>query len=130
MKTKLAHDIPLSRQAVKVFEELKNTFGRCEYVFPSIRTKNIPISENTMNATLRRLGYGKEEHCAHGFRTTASTLLNEARFRHDVIEAQLAHQDPNAVRSSYNRAKYWAERVEMMQAWAQMLDEMRIKALI
>lgn len=115
---------------MKVFQGLKDTFGRRDYVLPSIRTKNIPISENTMNATLRRLGYSKDEHCAHGFRTTASTLLNEARLRHDVIEAQLAHQESNAVRAAYNRAKYWDERVEMMQVWADMLDRTRINALI
>jgi integrase len=131
MKAKLPHDIPLSLQAIRIFERLYADFGRCEYVFPSIRAFNRPMSENTMNCTLRRLGYRKDEHCAHGFRTTASTLLNEARiFRHDIIETQLSHLEPNEVRASYNRAKYWPERVEMMQSWANLLDDFRIRALI
>ena len=85
-----------------------------------------PLSENALNSALRWMGYSKEEMTSHGFRTSASTLLNESRrFREDVIEFQLAHVETNKVRGAYNRAQYWDERVEMMNAWADMCDEFR-----
>jgi integrase len=78
-----------------------------------------------LNGALRRLGFGQDEMTAHGFRATASTILNERGARPDVIEAMLGHQNENAVRRAYNRASYWPERVELMQKWADMLDEFR-----
>jgi integrase len=85
------------------------------------------LSENTLNAAIRRLGYDKTEMTSHGFRTTASTCLHESgRFRSEVIELQLAHLDANAIRRIYNAAEYWDERVSMMQYWADLLDKMRM----
>jgi integrase len=78
-----------------------------------------------MNSALRRMGYAKDEMTAHGFRSAASTILNERGFNPDVIEAALAHQDENEIRRAYNRATYWPERVKLTQAWANMLDEFK-----
>lgn len=84
------------------------------------------MSENTLNAALRRLGYGKDEVTAHGFRATASTLLNESGLWHaDAIERQLGHMESNDVRRTYARGEHWEERVRMMQRWADRIDEMR-----
>ena len=95
-------------------------------VFPGLRTDKRPISENTLNGALRRLGYSKDEALAHGFRATASTMLNESGlWSHDAIERALAHQDPNAVRRAYARGTYGDERVHMSQWWADYLDQLR-----
>jgi integrase len=125
MKMKRPHDVPLSRQALGVFAEARKVSGHVKLIFPQIRSFHRPISENAMNAALRRLGFTKEEHTAHGFRSSASTILNEHGFRHDVIERQLAHIEANEIRRAYNRAQYWPERVVMMQAWADMLERFR-----
>lgn len=124
-KTKMKRllDVPLSRQMVDLIESMRPLTGHQEVVFRSIVSGKKYQSENTMNSTLRRLGFAHEEHTAHGFRSTASTLLNESRqFRGEVIEAQLAHKDKDAVRAIYNRAEYWDERVPMMQWYADHLD--------
>jgi integrase len=84
------------------------------------------ISENGLNSALRTLGYPKEEVVSHGFRTSASTFLNERGFNSDVIEACLAHEEEDEVRRAYNRAKYWSQRVELMQAWADLMDEFKL----
>jgi len=89
------------------------------------RLLDTTLSENALNAALRRMGFGPDEMTAHGFRATASTMLNEREFNPDVIEAALAHQHENEIRRVYNRAVYWKERVAMMQAWADLLDEFR-----
>jgi integrase len=126
MKMALPHRVPLSRQALGIIRELHASTGNGRYLFPSVRSSMQPISENTLNAALRRLGYGPDEMTAHGFRTLASTRLNEmSRWNPDAIEAQLAHKDPDDVRGAYNAAKYWAERTKMMQAWADYLDGLR-----
>jgi integrase len=97
-----------------------------KYLFPSVRDKDRPISENTLNAALRRLGYTKTEMTAHGFRAMASSLLNESRKWHpDAIERQLAHVERNDVRRAYARGEHWDERVKMMQVWADYLDTLR-----
>ena len=93
--------------------------------FPSIRSTKRPLSENAMNAALRRMGYGKDEVTAHGFRVTASTILNARDYDPDVIEAVLAHQDKNAIRRTYNRATYWEQRVTLMQEWGDLLDALK-----
>lgn len=124
MKMGLPHLVPLSRQALAILRELQPVTGGGRYVFPSLRTRTRPLSENTINASLRRLGYTKEEMTAHGFRSIASTMLNEAGFNSDWIEAQLAHADPT-VRGDYNFALYLPQRRKMMQAWADMLDKLR-----
>ena len=125
MKMKRDHLVPLSRQAVEILRELEPLTGDGRYVFPSVRTKARPISENTLNAALRRLGYSKDEMVAHGFRTMASTRLHELGWRSEVIELQLAHADKNTVRGVYNRAEYLEERRRMMQAWADYLDSLK-----
>jgi len=122
MKMRRPHDVPLSRQAVTVLQDaLQLSTG--DLVLPSIRPNRKPLSENAMNSALRRMGYTKTEVTAHGFRSTASTILNERGFNPDVIEAALAHQDENEVRRAYNRAAYWDERMKMLQAWADLLDQ-------
>lgn len=128
MKMREAHVVPLSRQAVELLEGLRQITGPGGLLFPSLITGARPISENTLNAALRRLGYGQTEMTAHGFRAMASTCLNEQGFAPDVIELQLAHRERNKVRAAYNRASRMAERRAMMQAWADYLDCLRVDA--
>lgn len=125
MKMDRKHLVPLSNQAVDILKELQSITGHRRLVFPGIRSADRPMSENTMNAALRRLGYTTEEMTTHGFRSMASTRLNELGFDPNVIEAQLAHVDANAVRRIYNRAEYIAKRRKMMQAWSDYLDGLR-----
>jgi integrase len=125
MKMKRPHLVPLSRQAVEILRELEPLTGQGKYVFPSVRTPAKPISENTINAALRRLGYDKEQMTGHGFRTMASTRLHELGWKSEVIEFQLAHADKNKIRGVYNRAEYLEERKRMMQAWGDYLDGLR-----
>jgi integrase len=127
MKMDRPHRVPLARQSVGIIRQLEKITGEGEFLFPAITSVRRPMSENTLNAALRRLGYSKEEVTAHGFRTTASTLLNEmGRWSPDAIERQLAHQEEDDVRRAYKHpAEFWAERVEMMQAWADYLDQLR-----
>jgi integrase len=125
MKMREAHIVPLARQAVDLLRNLHAITGDGKFVFPSLRTPDRPISENTINAALRRLGYAKEEMTGHGFRSMASTLLNEQGFAPDVIELQLAHAERNKVRAAYNKAQRLTERRKMMQKWADYLDGLR-----
>ncbi|HMM76528.1 MAG TPA: tyrosine-type recombinase/integrase [Gammaproteobacteria bacterium] len=131
MKMREAHLVPLSRQAVAILEELHELTGPDgtsrirRYLFPSARTRERPISENTLNAALRRLGYASDEMTSHGFRSMASTLLNEQGWHRDAIERQLAHAERDGVRAAYNRAEHLPERKKMMQAWADYLDALR-----
>jgi len=125
MKMKEQHIVPLSRQALAVLEDLRPHTGGGRYLFPSERTGERPMSENTVNAGLRRLGYSKEELTGHGFRSMASTLLNEQGWNRDAIERQLAHAERNGVRAAYNYAEFMPERRRMMQAWADYLDTLR-----
>lgn len=124
-KMREEHIVPLSTQAVQLLKDLHSITGPSGYVFPSLRTAMRPISENTINAALRRLGYSKDEMTGHGFRAIASTCLNEQGFAPDVIELQLAHAERNKVRAAYNRAQRLAERREMMQHWSDYLDGLR-----
>jgi len=117
--------IPLSRQALAILPELQPLARGGRYLFPSLRTRDRPMSDNTINAALRRMGYTSQEQTGHGFRTLASTLLNEQGFPPDVIELQLAHTERNKVRAAYNKAQRLPERREMMQAWADYLDGLR-----
>jgi integrase len=125
MKMGEHHVVPLSRQAVKILRELHPVTGTGRYVFPALHTSLRCLSENTLNVALRRLGYSSEEMTAHGFRSTASTLLNEHGFHPDLIELQLAHAERNKVRAAYNRAQRLDERRRMMQVWADYLDGLR-----
>lgn len=126
MKMRAEHVVPLAPQAVAILRELHGLTGRGRYCFPSIRTPDRPMSENTVNASLRRLGFAKETMTGHGFRAMASTRLNEMGWAPDVIERQLAHAERNKVRAAYNRAQYLAERQKMMTAWADYLDALRV----
>lgn len=125
MKMGTPHIVPLSGQALAILEELRPVTGTGRYVFPSARTGERPMSENTVNAALRRMGYSKEQMTGHGFRSMASTLLNEQGWNRDAIERQLAHSERNSVRAAYNYAEFLGERREMMQAWATYLDGLR-----
>lgn len=125
MKMRDAHMVPLSEQAMAILQELRPLTGKGRYCFPSLQTADRPMSENTINAALRRLGYDKDTMTGHGFRALASTRLNELGWPPDVIERQLAHAERNKVRAAYNRAQYMTERVKMMQAWADYLDSMK-----
>lgn len=127
-KTKMRkdHRVPLSRQAVAILREIHALTGPAGYVFPSVRTRARPMSENTLNAGLRRLGYASDEMTAHGFRAMAATLLNECgKWHPDAIERALAHGDADKVRAAYARGAYWQERVEMAQWWSDHLDTLR-----
>ena len=127
MKMRKPHSVPLSRQAVALFRELRVQSGdRDGLIFPSVRSTARAMSENTVNAALRRLGYAKEEMTAHGFRAMASTLLNESgKWHPDAIERALAHQDSDNVRAAYHRGAHWDERVRMAQWWSDYLDSLR-----
>ncbi len=125
MKSKFQHIVPLSNQSVEVLKEILPLTGKGKYVFPSPRTGNRPMSDNAVLAALRRMGYEKDEMSGHGFRSMASTLLNEQGWNRDAIERQLAHTEKNSVRASYNFAEYLPERRKMMQSWADYLDSLR-----
>jgi integrase len=129
-KTKMGdeHIVPLSTQAVALLREIHPVTGPNGLVFPGLRAGSRPISENTINAALRRIGYSRDEMTAHGFRAMASTNLNELGYSPDVIELQLAHKERNKVRAAYNRAQRLSERRQMMQAWADYLDGLRAPA--
>jgi integrase len=126
MKMGFPHIVPLSRQARGVIAELKVRTGRGKYLFPAHRGKSSVLSENTINAALRRLDYDTTEMTAHGFRSMASTLLNEEGFNGDWVERQLSHCEKDGSRAAYNYAQYLPSRREMMQAWADLLDRLRI----
>jgi len=125
MKMRDEHVVPLSSQALAVLLDAQAVTGSGRYVFPSIRTGAKPMSENTINAALRGLGFDKETMTGHGFRALASTRLNEQGWPSEVIERQLAHAERNKVRAAYNRAQYLRERKEMMQAWGDYLSLLR-----
>jgi integrase len=130
MKMGEPHLVPLSRQALAILRELQPLARGGRYLFPSLRTRDRPMSDNTINAALRRMGYTSEEQTGHGFRSMASTLLNEQGFPPDVIELQLAHTERNKVRAAYNKAQRLPERRKMMQAWADYLDRLRTGAQV
>lgn len=126
MKMRSTHAVPLSHQVKGHLERLGALTGQDGYVFPSVRSATRPMSENTLNAAFRRMGYASDEVTAHGLRSTASTFLNESgRWNPDAIERALAHGDSNAVRGAYHRGMHWAERVEMAQWWSDYLDGLR-----
>jgi len=131
MKMRRPHRVPLAPQAVALLKELHLLTGRTKLLFPGLRSKERPISENTLNGALRRLGYSQDQMTGHGFRAAASSMLNESRkWSGDAIERQLAHADPDEVRRAYARSDFWPERVEMMAWWADYLDKLRYGAQI
>jgi integrase len=126
MKMRRPHRVPLSPRAVAILRELHSITGKGRFLFPSVRTPKRCMSENTINAALRRLGFKQDEMTAHGFRSAASSLLNESGlWNPDAIERQLAHVDADSVRRAYARADYWSERVQMMTWWADECDRLR-----
>ncbi len=125
MKMRVQHIVPLAKQTLDILNALRPVTGTGKYLFPSMRTQDRPISNNTINAALRRLGYDKDEMTGHGFRSMASTLLNEQGWNRDAIERQLAHGERNGVRAAYNFAEFLPERRKMMRAWANYLDKLR-----
>ncbi len=124
MKMKRPHKVPLAQQSLHILQSLYAITGRGRFLFPSMRSHARCMSENTLNAALRRLGFAQDEMSAHGFRATASSMLNESGlWSADAIERQLAHVDNDSVRRAYARAEFWDERVRMMSWWANCLDE-------
>lgn len=132
MKMRKPHNVPLSRQVLALLAAVREANGRgTGLLFPSLRTSHRPMSENTLNAALRRLGYSGDEMTAHGFRAMASTLLNESgKWSSDAIERALAHKDADEVRAAYHRGTHWKERVEMAQWWSDHLDTLRQGAAV
>lgn len=125
-KMRKVHQVPLSRQAVAILRAMQKVSGTGKLAFPGLRGATRPLSENTFNAALRRLGYSSDEMTAHGFRAMASTLLNQSgKWRPDVVERALAHGERDKIRAAYNRAEYWEERVMMAQWWSDHLDTLR-----
>jgi integrase len=125
MKMREPHLVPLSTQALALLRELHKLTGNQRWLFPNYRRPETCMTATTLNRALERMGFnGKDSigFSAHGFRATASTILNEAGYRADVIERQLAHKERNTVRASYNQAEYLAERRDMMQQWADLVD--------
>ncbi|MEP6605178.1 MAG: integrase arm-type DNA-binding domain-containing protein [Nitrosospira sp.] len=130
MKMKAIHLVPLATQALTILKELQPHTGDGRYVFPGVRTYARPMSENTVNAALRRLGYDKNEMTGHGFRSMASTILHEQGWLHEAIERQLAHAERNKVSAAYNYSEHLPKRRQMMQAWADYLDGLRTGASV
>jgi integrase len=125
MKAGEMHIVPLAEQALAILRELHPLTGSGRYVFPSVRTSSRPMSENTVLGALRRLGYTGDQMTGHGFRSTASTLLNEQGWPRDTTERQLVHGERDKVRAAYNYAEHLPQRRKMMQAWADYLDALR-----
>lgn len=131
MKMRQAHLVPLSPQAVAILKELHALTGNGKYVFPSLRSPLLPMSENTINASLRRMGFDKDEITGHGFRAMARTMLHEIlHFTPDAIEAQLAHAVPDRLGRAYNRTTHLPERKRMMNTWADYLDGLKAGAQV
>ena len=123
MKNRIDHIVPLSRQALAILDGLKPVTGHYEYVFCNT-SKQQPLSEGAIRKALDRLGF-LEETTQHGFRHTASTILNEMGYNADWVERQLAHKDPNSSRKTYNYTEYLKQRAAMIQEWADYLDELK-----
>jgi integrase len=126
MKMRRPHRVPLAKQAIELLRSLHGLTGHRALLFPGAWDHRKPLSENTLNAALRRLGYAQDVMTSHGFRAAASSMLNECgKWNADAIEAQLAHVEGNSVRRAYARAEFWDERLKLMSWWADRLDELR-----
>lgn len=126
MKQRQQHRVPLSCQALAILLEAQALSGAGRYIFPKLGSPLKPMCENAVNGALRRMGYGADTMTAHGFRSTASSLLNESgKWNPDAIERALSHADSNQVRAAYHRGAHWPERVEMAQWWSDHLDMLR-----
>src|SRR5580700_10023649 len=126
MKMRKPHRVPLAPRALSILQELRKLTGQCKFLFPSVRSVARCMSENTLNAALRRMGFKNEDMTSHGFRASASSMLNESGlWNPDAIERQLAHVDSDSIRRAYARAEFWDERVHMMAWWADRCDALR-----
>jgi len=131
MKQRQPHRVPLSRQALAILRDAQELSGSGRYAFPKLGSALKPMCENAINGALRRLGFGADQMTAHGFRSTASSLLNESgKWSYDAIERALSHADSNQVRAAYHRGAHWQERVEMAQWWSDHLDLLKAPALV
>lgn len=131
MKMHQPHIVPLSRQAIELLKELEPLTGHGQYVFPGERSRKIPMSDNTLNACLRRMGYSKEQMVAHGFRASARTLMDEVLgVAPHLIEQQLAHTVRDPLGRAYNRTKHLPQRKKMMQRWSDYLDELKVSNIV
>lgn len=129
MKMDRDHIVPLSSQAIDILAKLHTATGNSDLLFPSVKSPHKPISDVTLTKVLRIMGYTGDVVVPHGFRHTASTILNEHRFAPDVIERQLAHKDKDKIRGTYNHAEYLAERTRMMQWYSDHMDELKVEYL-
>jgi integrase len=125
MKMRQLHIVPLSHQAVAILREIQPLTGSGKYIFPGLHRRGRPMSCNTLNSALRRMGYTEDEMTSHGFRSVASTLLHGAGWNSDMIERQLAHADRDKVRAAYSHAQFLPERRKMMSWWSDYLDKLR-----
>ncbi len=125
-----AHLVPLARQAIEILNSIKPLTGHGRYVFPGARSTDRPMSDGTINAALRRLDYGNDEHVAHGFRAMARTMMAErlSGIPQEMVEAQLGHGKSGPLGNAYDRSEYMLQRQQMMQTWADYLDKLRIGA--
>jgi integrase len=131
MKARRVHVVPLSRQSLTILSAVRELSGGGSLIFPALSKRDRPMSENTVNLAIRRMGFGKDEMTAHGFRAMASTLLNESgKWSPDAIERALAHKDSDQVRAAYHRGAHWKERVTMAQWWSDHLDALRDGATV
>jgi len=130
MKLKRPHIVPLSQQVIKLLQNLRNVNVDSDYVFPTPRNINKPITSDALRLALRRVGIGKHKMTPHGFRSMASTRLNEMGYNGDLIEIQLSHSQANKVRAAYNHAEYLQERTTMMQEWSNYLDSLQNKTSV
>ncbi len=130
MKSRAEHKVFLSRQAIEILEELRPLTGRSVYVFPCVRSSQQTLSNNSLNAALRRMGFTKHEMTTHGFRSMFSSMANEHGFDADVIERSLAHVEQNAIRAAYHRSQYIEDRKKLAQWWADHLDSLRAGAKV
>jgi integrase len=130
MKVKKTHLVPLSIQVLKALKNLRNVNTDSDYVFPSPRNINKPITSSALRLALRSVGVGKDKMTTHGFRSMASTRLNELGYNADLIEIQLSHSQANKIRAAYNHAEYLEERIAMMQEWSNYLDLLQNKTAV
>ena len=125
MKMKRVHIVPLSKQVQEVLNELRLLTGKGRYIFPLPRNNGRCLSENGVRVALRSIGFSKEQITPHGFRAMFSTIVNDHGFNRDVIERQLAHAELNQVRNAYNHAEYLSERANLLQWWADYLENLQ-----
>lgn len=123
---RLPHKVPLSAQALRILHEAKEIDPKSPLLFPSIRSNRKPLSDNALNAALRRIGYTKDETVAHGFRSSASTILNERGYDSEIIEVQLSHMNEDRVKRIYDRGERWGHRVRLMRDWGRICDALSI----